>query len=95
MIGWWDETCPVTTSDDEVKATSFVKKDGTLVAIGNFSTEDKTITIDIDWKAIRLNPDKASCILPEIEDFQSEGTYLPEGTITIPAKKGVLMEISE
>ena len=93
MKGWWDEDCPVSTSDDLVKATAFVKKGSTLISVGNFAEEDKTVTLDFDWKALKLNPAKVSCTLNEIENFQSAGSYQPGSTITIPAKKGVIIVI--
>lgn len=93
MKGWWDENSPVITSDDEVKATAFVRKDSVLISIGNFSSEEKQITLNIDWKGIGIKKDRAVCIFPEIENFQNAGTWSPDAGITVPAKEGVIVII--
>lgn len=91
MIGWWDEDCAVETSDPEVKATAFVRKGKTLVAIGNFAGEAKDVTVDIDWKALKLNPEKVTAQFPEVKDFQEAGTYTIGSPITINPKEGKLL----
>ena len=93
MKGWWDEDCPVTTSDDLVKATAFVKKGGTLIALGNFSTKEKTVSLDIDWKALRLKSADAACSLPEIKGFQEAGAYIPGESVTVKPKEGLIIVI--
>ena len=93
MKGWWDEDCPVTTSDDLVKATAFVKKGSTLIALGNFSTEEKTVSLDINWKALRLKSAEAACSLPEIKGFQEAGAYIPGESVTVKPKEGLIIVI--
>jgi len=93
MIGWWDDNCAVNTSDDEVKATAFVKDGSTLIAVGNFATTDKKINLNINWKTLGIKAEKAVCTLPEIENFQSAGTYRPGDSISIKAKEGVIIVV--
>jgi hypothetical protein len=95
MIGWWDGQCPIIPSDDEVKATAYVRSDRVLVAIGNFANEPKTVTLDFNWKRLRMQPDKVRMIFPPVEDFQQEGTYSPGDAITINAKEGRLIIIEQ
>jgi len=94
MKGWWDDNCPVVTSDEDVKASSFIRNGSALVSIGNFSEEDKAITLDIDWKALGIRKNKAVCTIPEIENFQSAGIYTPGTRVSIPAKKGLVILVS-
>lgn len=91
MIGWWDERCPVITSDDEVKATAYVRPDRVLIAIGNFAKETKAVTLDIDWKQLGMKPDRVKTFFPPVEDYQQEGTYSPGDILTINAKEGRLL----
>ena len=95
MIGWWDDQCPIIPSDDEVKATTYVRSDRVLVAIGNFANEPKTVTLDFNWKRLRMKPDKVRMIFPPVDDFQQEGTYSPGDAITINAKEGRLIIIEQ
>ena len=83
MIGYWDETCPVKTDHPDVKATVYVRPGKTLVAIGNFGAQDQTIRLTIDWKALGLDPSKATIEAPQVENFQQFQTF---DNIYIPVK---------
>ncbi len=91
MIGWWDELSAVAASDEEVKATAFVRKGRALVAVGNFSAEEKTVTLTFNWKRLGLRPGKIRARMPAVENFQPEKAYDPSAPLTIPAKKGFLI----
>lgn len=93
MIGWWDEDSAVETSDPEVKATAFVRKGRVLVAVGNFSNEEKSITLDFDWKKLGLKSGKISARIPAINNFQKEGNYDFSSPLNIPAKQGYIIWI--
>ena len=95
MLGYWDPDCPVKTSDPEVKATAYVKDGSTLVSIGNFSDKDKTVLLDINWKALGINPSKASLMAPKIENFQEETSFRPGERINVKSKQGWLLVINE
>ena len=91
MIGWWDELSAVAASDEEVKATAFVRKGRALVAVGNFSAEEKTVTLSFNWKRLGLRANKIRARMPAVENFQPEKAYDPSAPLTIPAKKGFLI----
>ena len=98
MVGYWDPDCPVTTSDPEVKATAYIKDGTTLVSIGNFSSKDKTIRLTIDWKALGIDPAKASVTAPAIENFQEERSFAPLRmtgieNLSVKAKEGWILLI--
>lgn len=95
MLGYWEPNCPVKTSDEDVKATAYVKKGKTLVSVGNYATEPKDVTLDFDWKALGLDPAKARLVAPEIKDFQPSATWKPGDTLTVPSKKGFLIYVEE
>ena len=91
MLGYWDEKCPVRTSDPEVKATAYVKPDKVLVAIGNFSDQDKTIQLSFDWKALGFDPDQTVLSAPAVTDFQETRTFQKDEHIFVKSKEGWLL----
>ena len=94
MKGYWDDDCPVATSDPEVKATAYVRPDRTLIAVGNFSTDPKQVRLTIDWQAIGIPADQAVISAPEVQDFQSAQTFRTGDALQIPAKEGLLLLIT-
>ena len=93
MAGYWDPSCPVTTSDPLVKATAYIKDDCTLVSIGNFDTRDKDVSLSIDFKSLGIDPAKAVITAPAIHNFQEERTFKPGERIPVKAKQGWMLVI--
>ena len=91
MLGYWDEDCPVRTSDPEVKATAYVKADQVLVSVGNFSNQDKTVTLSFDWNALGMRPDQVTLEKPEVADFQTAGPLQLQAPIPVKSKEGCLL----
>lgn len=91
MLGYWDEDCPVRTSDPEVKATAYVKADQVLVSVGNFSNQDKTVTLSFDWNALGMRPDQVTLEKPEVADFQTAGSLQLQAPIPVKSKEGFLL----
>lgn len=91
MLGYWDEDCPVRTSDPEVKATAYVKADQVLVSVGNFSNQDKTVTLSFDWNALGMRPDQVTLEKPEVADFQTAGSLQLQAPIPVKSKEGCLL----
>lgn len=91
MLGYWDEDCPVQTSDPEVKATAYVKADQVLVSVGNFSNQDKTVTLSFDWNALGMRPDQVTLEMPEVADFQTAGSLQLQAPIPVKSKEGCLL----
>ena len=90
MKGWWQNDAPITTSDPEVKATAFIKNGQTLVALGNFSTSSKNVTLTVNWTALGLDPATSHFFAPVSAGFQSQATYSPGDVIPLTAKRGML-----
>ena len=95
MVGYWDEKPIVTTSHPEVKATAFVKEDGAMIAVGNFSTSKQTVRLNIDWKSLGLNPAEVEFNIPEIEEFQTAQEFSHIRPITIDPKRGNIIVIKK
>lgn len=95
MLGYWDPECPVTISDPDVKATCYVKDDSVLVSVGNFGTRDKNVSLNIDWKALGMDPAKAVISAPAVQYFQEATTFTAGRSIPVKAKEGWLIVISK
>ena len=95
LHGWWSGHDPVTTSDANVLATTFTKTGSAMIALGSWNDVDARVTLTIDWKALGINPARASLRAPAIVDFQDAATYKPGATITIPGKKGLLLIVEQ
>ena len=53
------------------------------------------MTLDIDWKALGLDPSKVEIFMPEIEEFQSAQTLTPSSRISIDVKRGVVVIVKK
>ena len=93
MIGYWEEDCPVKTSDKDVKATVYLKKDKVLVALGNFGNIEKTVKLNFNWEKLGLQQDKVMIKAPVVKDFQNETIFQPGQSIPVKAKEGWLLII--
>ena len=95
MIGYWDDKPVVECSHPEVKATAFVKDDGLLIAVGNFSWKKQNVTLKIDWEALGLKEQEVEIYMPEIEEFQSAQKLTPTSRISIDVKRGVVVLVKK
>lgn len=79
FIGWWaGGECPVRCSDPLVKVSVWQKQGKVLVAVGNFSKSEKTVTLTVDWKQLGLDPKAALLHAPAIPALgQTESTNSP------------------
>lgn len=94
MLGYWDEKCPVSIDDPDVKATVYVNKNGdALVAVGNFSEEAKDVSLNIRYKALKKNRTKVSLYMPAVNNFQQEQTLRDGQSLHLEGKKGVMILI--
>jgi hypothetical protein len=95
MIGFWDAACPVKTGNPEVHATAYHKQGTALLALASWSTKDSTIRLAIDWKALGIDPARATLTALPMENLQSATDYKPTGEINIPSGKGLLLILHE
>ena len=72
-IGYWDNSTPVQTNNRDVLTGVYLKKEKVLIAIGNWAKTDQTISLDIDWKKIGMNPSTSKIEIPAIEGLQVQG----------------------
>ncbi len=85
MIGYWDESCPVKTDHPQVLATIYRKKRKTLVALASWAKEPVSCHLDINWKALGLDPAKSHLVAYHIPGFQHAALFSPGDAIPIPS----------
>lgn len=95
MIGYWEKGCPVRTDNPDVLATAYVRKDRTLVSIASWAPKRVECRLVIDWKALGLDPKKATFRAPAIERFQPEAIFAKDDAIPVEPGKGWLLVASE
>ena len=91
-IGYWDDANPVKTGNKDILASVYLKKDKTMIAIGNWTDTDQTISIDVDWKKLGMNSSSAKIEIPDIDNLQSAGVANVK-QLSIPASKGLILII--
>lgn len=90
MIGYWDDDCPVISSDAQVKATAYVKAGKTLIALANFGEEDTSVTLHLDDSLLK-GASSGMLYAPPVDDYQEEQSF-PLGTpIPVKTKRGWLL----
>lgn len=88
MIGWWEEDCPVRTSHKDVRATAYVGKNRTLVAVASWAERPVRVKLEVDWKALGLKRAKTLLRAPRIEHFQEFATFRPVDEIPVRPQRG-------
>ena len=91
MLGFWEQNPAVSASDRAVKVTAYCKHGRTLLSIGNYSDEAKTVRLSIDWSQLGLDSQKVSLIAPEVKDMQPAHEWQINDEIRIEPRKGWLM----
>ncbi len=91
MVGYWSPNCPVRTSDSSVLATVYAKKGTAMVAVASWADADTSVSLDIDWERLGIDPKTASIEAPAIENFQAAHSYRVGEKIAIPKNKGMIL----
>ena len=95
MIGYWVASRPVTTSRPDVPATIYAKERRALVALASWAEADTSVALSIDWKALGIDPARATIVAPAIEGFQPAREFTPGEAIPVARGKGWLLTIAE
>jgi hypothetical protein len=95
MIGYWVENNPVKTNNPDVLATIYKKDKSALVSIASWAPEDVNVKLTINWKALGINPERATITAPEVKNFQHADSFKPGDDIKVKKGKGWLLVIKE
>ena len=94
MCGYWSARCPVKTDHKDVLATVYVAKNKALVSLASWAAEDVQVRLAVDWRALGIDPAKATLTAPEVRDFQPAARFKPNDPIPVSKGKGWLLIIA-
>jgi hypothetical protein len=93
MIGYWDPALPVKCSSGDVKVTVYQRPGSLLIAYAGWAKNDLNIKLELNWAALKLDPEKVSVTAPAIPGFQERQDYRTLDRIAVPAGKGGIILI--
>ena len=94
MIGFWEKQPIVTTDQDKVYATTYVKDGKTLIVIGSWVDKPVNVKLNIDWDRLGLKASQVTITAPEVKDYQKERSFKAGETFPVDAKSDLLLIIS-
>jgi hypothetical protein len=95
MYGYWSPNCMVRTNDPKVLTTVYWKKGAALVSIASWAENDADVQLEIDWRALGIDPAMATITAPEVAGFQSAAVLKADDKIRIAKNKGLLLVIRQ
>jgi hypothetical protein len=93
MHGWWSEGCPVTTDNNDIKATVYIKSDKTLVSIASWASETVWVNIEVNWPALGLLAESVIIEASGIENFQNARVFERDESIPVEPGRGWLLVV--
>jgi hypothetical protein len=91
MLGYWAPATPVKTDRADVLATTYTTRGKALVSIASWAKEPVTVTLQIDWKRLGLDPSRATITAPAVEKFQDARVFKVGEPIPVEPGKGWLL----
>lgn len=88
MLGYWDPSCPVRSNRDDVKVTVYQQAGKVMIAYASWAPGEVHIRLDVDWKALHLDPKQVTIVAPAVAGLQEEHTYGDLADIQVPPGKG-------
>ena len=95
MVGYWSPSCPVRTDNPDVLATAYVKPGKTLISLASWAKEPVRCKLEINWKALGLDPERAHLHAPAIQAFQPAALMGPTDRIPVVPGRGWLLILDE
>ena len=95
MVGYWAPSCPVKTDNEDILATTYIKKDRVLISIASWAEETVNCRLKIDWSVLGMDPEKAQLRAPFIQDFQKSAIFKSSDSIPVEPGKGWLLILSD
>ncbi|MGL6193318.1 MAG: glycoside hydrolase domain-containing protein [Thermoguttaceae bacterium] len=96
MIGYWEKETPFKSSNDFIKGTIYIlPRNEAAVVIANWSPEEQTAEISVDWEKLFGSGFKPAPNVPAIENFQENQDSCDMKNIKIPGGKGLLIIVND
>ena len=93
MIGYWSPNCPIKTGNPNIPATAFQKPGAALISVASWAPEDTTVTLNIDWQKLGIDPAHATIEAPAIANFQPARKFALDEPIPVEKGKGWILII--
>jgi hypothetical protein len=93
MVGFWVENRPVKADRPDVLTTVYAKPGQAMVAIASWAKSKVDVKLSIDWKALGLDPAKATIVASAIDQFQEARSFGASDAIPVEPGKGWLLVI--
>ena len=93
MIGYWDAKCPVKSGREDVLATVYRHEGRVLVALGSWNPREAACRLQIDFKALGLDPARTVLDAPAVIDFQPARRWKPSELVVVAPGRGWLIEL--
>lgn len=95
MLGYWQPGCPVRSNHRDVPVTVYTKPGRALVALASWAAASVDVRLNIDWKALGLDPTKAVLYAPPSTGFQESAQWKPGEAIRVEPQRGWMIMIDE
>ncbi|HVP91182.1 MAG TPA: glycoside hydrolase domain-containing protein, partial [Terriglobales bacterium] len=100
MVGWWVEGNPVRTGNADVPATVYVRrahgtKPRALIALASWAPGPVDLRLEVDWKALGIEPKGATFRAPAVEGFQPAAAFRPGDPIRVEPGKGWMLVVGD
>jgi hypothetical protein len=93
MIGYWVDDNPVKTDNEKILATVYKKKGAVLISIASWANDNAYVQLNIDWKKLGIDSNKATITAPGVKNFQDAKTFGLNEKISVEKGKGWLLII--
>jgi len=93
MVGYWVDNNPVKTDNPAVLATIYKKDKKVMVSIASWAKTDVNVKLQINWRALGIDPTRATITAPDIKNFQAAAKFKRTDAIPVPKGKGWLLVI--
>ncbi len=89
-IGYWDAANPLRTGHKDILASVYRKEGKVMIAVGNWTDIDQSVSLSIDRKKLGLDPERTITEIPAIDNLQEAGEA-DVSQLRIPASKGLII----
>ncbi len=94
-IGYFSEKPLGKTNLDNVPMTIYKKDGESMLVIASWEKGDCEVTLDVDWKALGLDPAKVTLTAPAIDGMQDAGQFKANDKIKLEELGGKILIASE
>jgi hypothetical protein len=95
MLGYWVDRSPVKTAQKNIKSSIFLHSKKALIAIGSWSDIDEIVTLNINWKYLGIDKNKAILTSPHIEGLQDFKQYKLDQPVLVKKDRGLILLLEE